>query len=301
VTISLNLKPVLLKKTVLFIINPISGGKSKLHVPELIAQNLDLVQFEYTYRFTEGVGHARELAKEAVQKGIDIVIAVGGDGTINEIASVLSGTDKILGIIPMGSGNGLGTSLAIPFDVAKAIGVLNRMQVMTIDSATLNGHPFFNVSGIGFDAEISARFARDKSRGLWGYVRNTIAEIIHYRPKWYKLTIDGIVYHRQAFMISLANSTQYGNNAHIAPEASLTDGLLDFCVIKPFELYLFPILAYRLFSKTAHRSKFIEIFKAREIKVERDEPGPVHLDGEPVQMGTELLISLKPATLKVIH
>lgn len=290
-----------MKKKILFIINPISGGKSKQHLPAIIEQALDHQQFDFHFCFTKYVGHARELAAQAIDGDTDVVVAVGGDGTINEIASVLAGTSKVMGILPMGSGNGLGTSLNLPFDPAKAVAVINRFKTLTMDSATLNGHPFFNVSGIGFDAQISARFARDKTRGLWGYVRNTFAEIMSYKPEWYTLTIDGKVLKRRAFMISLANSSQYGNNAHIAPEASLTDGLLDFCVIKPFPLYIFPVLAYRLFSKTAHRSHYIEIFKAREIRVERDTPGAVHLDGEPQELGTCLDILLKPATLHVIY
>ncbi|MFM6975832.1 MAG: diacylglycerol/lipid kinase family protein [Sphingobacteriaceae bacterium] len=290
-----------MKKKILFIINPISGGKPKDELPNLIERHLDESKFEYSIAFTERVGHARELALDAVKTNIKIVVAVGGDGTINEIASVLADSSSFLGIIPMGSGNGLATSLGIPFKVDRAIEVLNNLQYSVIDSATLNGHPIFNVSGIGFDAQISARFARDKTRGLWGYVRNTFAEIMHYQPEWYTITIDGEVYGRRAFMISLANSTQYGNNAHISPEASLTDGLLDICVVKPFPLYMFPALAYRLFSKTAHLSKYIEIFKAKEATIERDKAGPVHLDGEPVELGTLLHVVMKPASLNVIY
>lgn len=290
-----------LRKKILFIINPISGGKSKKHLPDIIRQEINADVFDCSCVFTEYVGHARELAQAAINNDTDVVVAVGGDGTINEIASTLVDSPKIMGIIPMGSGNGLATSLGIPFHPAKAVQVINRFRQMTIDSATLNGHPFFNVSGIGFDAEISTRFARDKTRGLWGYVKNTFAEIINYQPDWYTIKLNGEVIKRRAFMISLANSSQYGNNAHIAPEASLTDGLLDFCVIKPFPLYMFPVLAYRLFSKTAHRSKYIEIFKAREISVERDAPGAVHLDGEPQEMGNCLDIVLKPATLNIIY
>lgn len=290
-----------MRKKILFIINPISGGKPKKHLPDIIRQEISADVFDCFCVFTEYVGHARELAQAAIENDTDVVVAVGGDGTINEIASVLAGTSKLMGVIPMGSGNGLATSLAIPFNPAKAVQVINRFRQMTIDSATLNGRPFFNVSGVGFDAQISARFARDKTRGLWGYIKNTFAEISTYNSEWYTITLDGRVIKRRAFMISLANSSQYGNNAHIAPEASLTDGLLDFCVIKPFPLYMFPVLAYRLFSKTAHRSTYIEIFKAREMRIERDTPGAVHLDGEPLELGACLDIVLNPATLHIIY
>lgn len=289
-----------LKKRILFIINPISGGKAKAHVPQVIAQELDSSQFSHECVFTEYVGHARELAKQAVADGLDVVVSVGGDGTNNEIASALVGSPVVMGLIPMGSGNGLGTALQIPFKPAEAVKLINRFRHILMDSATINGHPIFNVSGMGFDARISARFAKDKGRGLWGYVRNTFAEIAQYQPEWYQISFEGQVHRRKAFMINLANSSQFGNNAHISPEASITDGLLDICVVKPFPLYKFPVLAWRLFSRSAHRSKYIEIFKVKEVHIERDMPGPVHLDGEPVELGTELHIEMKPASLHII-
>ncbi len=289
-----------LKKKIAFIINPISGGKSKGQLPELIEQHLDHAQFSYQLCYTASVGHAKILVRDLLPD-TDLFVAVGGDGTVNEIASVLVGSDKYLGIIPMGSGNGLATFLGIPFQVKEALELINQLNFTRIDSATLNGHPIFNVSGIGFDAQISTRFARDKTRGLWGYVKNTFAEVLTYRPQWYILKLDGKTIHRKAFMISLANSSQYGNNAHISPNASLTDGLLDICVVKPFPLYMFPALAYRMFSKTADRSAYLEIFKIKEAFIQRDVPGPVHLDGEPIELEAELHIMVKPASLNVIN
>lgn len=289
-----------MKKKIAFIINPISGGKSKVQLPELIEQHLDRAQFSYQLCHTEFVGHAKKLVRDLLPD-TDLFVAVGGDGTVNEIASVLVGSDKYLGIIPMGSGNGLATFLGIPFQVKEALELINQFNFTRIDSARLNGHPIFNVSGIGFDAQISTRFARDKTRGLWGYIRNTFAEVLKYRPQWYILKLDGKTIQRKAFMISLANSSQYGNNAHISPNASLTDGLLDICVVKPFPLYMFPVLAYRMFSKTADRSAYLEIFKIKEALIQRDVPGPVHLDGEPIELEAELHIVVNPASLNVIN
>lgn len=272
-----------------------------MQVPEYIEQVLDSTKFAYDYRFTERVGHARELALEAIRNGIDMVVAVGGDGTINEVASALVGTSVSMGIVPMGSGNGLATSLGISRNPKKAIEQLNSAVSHVVDSGSINGHPIFNVSGMGFDAEISARFAEDTGRGLWGYVRITLATIFNYVPETYTLRMNGEVFSRQAFMISLANSTQFGNNAHISPEASITDGLLDICVVKPFPLYKFPVLAYRLFSKTAHRSKFIEIYRCTEAHISRSKNGPVHLDGEPIVLGKDLHIQLHPASLHLLY
>ncbi|MFM6953939.1 MAG: diacylglycerol/lipid kinase family protein [Sphingobacteriaceae bacterium] len=290
-----------MKKKLLFLINPISGGKSKGRLPEYIHRELDASRFDYRYRFTEYVGHARELAKEAIEQQVDMVVAVGGDGTINEVASALVGSPVHMGIVPMGSGNGLATALGISRNPAKAIRQLSTASVHLVDSASINGHPIFNVSGMGFDAEISALFAKETGRGLWGYVKNTLSAILHYQPQNYTLELNGEKFSRTAFMISLANSTQFGNNAHISPEASITDGLLDICVVKPFPLYKFPLLAYRLFSRTAHKSSFIEIYKTKETTITRSQEGPVHLDGEPIVLGTTLHIVLHPASLYLLY
>jgi YegS/Rv2252/BmrU family lipid kinase len=247
------------------------------------------------------VGHARELAKESIQHGVHMVVAVGGDGTINEVASSLVGSPVHMGIVPMGSGNGLATALGISLHPAKAIQQLNTSSAHLVDSASINGHPIFNVSGMGFDAEISALFGKETDRGLWGYIKNTLSAIVHYQPQEYTLELNGENFTRTAFMISLANSTHFGNNAHISPEASITDGLLDICVVKPFPLYKFPLLAYRLFSRTAHKSSFIEIYKSTETTITRSQEGPVHADGEPILLGTKLHIVLHPASLYLMY
>ena len=290
-----------MKKKILFVINPISGGKSKTNFPLLADQFLDSTKFQPNYIFTEYTGHATEIAKNAIDAGLDIVVAVGGDGTINEIASSLEGTKTIMGIIPCGSGNGLARSLKIPLDNKKAVLTLNKLKIETIDSGTINGKKFFNVAGVGFDAHISSRFAESITRGLMGYVRTTFQELSTYQPQLYSLEIDGVPYRREAFMISIANSSQYGNNAHISPFASLKDGWLDVCIIKPFPLYSFPLMGIQMFSKLTHRSKFIEIIQGKEIMISRNLAAPVHLDGEPENMGAELSVSIKPLSLTVLN
>lgn len=288
-----------LKRKALFVINPISGGKKKDNVPAMIAQYLDAALFESTIMFTTGVAHAREAAASAIGK-YDIVVAVGGDGTVNETASGLVGSDVALGIIPCGSGNGLSRFLGIPMDIRQAIQLLNTGKAEAIDSAEANGVPFFNIAGMGFDAHIGEVFAGGKKRGFFSYIKSSLTEIINYMPKTYYLTIDGVSYIRKAFILSFANSSQYGNNAHIAPKASVQDGLLDVSIVKPFPLYLFPAMVWHMFAKTADKSGFVEIIKAKDIMVKRDEAGPLHLDGEPAKIGADIHIKIKPATLKVI-
>lgn len=290
-----------MKNTILFIINPISGGKSKRNFPTLIDKYLDHTKFNSTFVFTERVSHASELAVAAVNAGIEIVVAVGGDGTINEVASSLVDTACKMGIIPCGSGNGLARSLGIPLNKKEALVKLNSFKIVQIDSGSINGKKFFNMAGVGFDAHISKMFAKSITRGITGYVKTTLQELSTYQAQHYDIYIDGMLYQREAFMISIANSSQFGNNAHISPFACLKDGLLDICIIKPFPLYSFPLMGIQMFSKTAHRSKFVEIIKGKEIKIGRKFAAPVHLDGEPEIMDAELKIIIKPLSLTVLN
>jgi len=290
----------LLKANILFIINPISGGKKKQKIPGLIDAYLDKTKFNPNFSFTEYVGHAAELAEEAANKNFDVIVAVGGDGTINEIAPKVMQLNKTLGIIPFGSGNGLARFLKIPMDSKKAIQLINTFNTQIIDAAKLNSKYFFNMAGMGFDAHISSVFAGNKRRGLKGYIEMGLKEMIAYKPQTYEIEIDGISYSRDAFVVSIANSSQYGNNVYISPKSSLTDGLLDVCIVKPFPLYKLPILAYQMVRATADKSEMIEIIRGKHIKISRVKEDSIHLDGEPFFMGKDLEIEVIPAALKII-
>lgn len=289
-----------MKKNITFLINPISGGKTKLNFPDLATKHIDSGKFDPSFVFTNGPGHAHRIAGELVNGDTDILVAVGGDGTINEIASAIDGSGKTMGIIPYGSGNGLARSLGIPLNEIRAVQTLNNLNVNRIDTGTFNGRSFFNMAGIGFDAHISAIFATSVKRGLGGYVKTTVTEISNYKCQNYHLEIDGKAINRDAFMISIANSSQFGNNAHISPFASLKDGLLDVVITKPFPLYQFPVLGYRMFNRSTHRSKYVEILKGKEIRIVRQGDGAIHLDGEPSEMGSVLQITIKPLSLSIL-
>ena len=288
------------KSNILFIINPISGGKDKLKIPALIDANLDRSRFNPNYSFTEYIGHAAEIAEEAANKNFDVIVAVGGDGTINEIAAKVMQQNKILGILPFGSGNGLARFLKIPMNTAKAIQVINALNVVRIDTGTFNDKCFFNMAGMGFDAHISSVFVGNKKRGLSGYLKLGFKEMVNYQPETYRLVIDGEVYTRKAFVVSVANSSQYGNNAHVSPQASVTDGLLDVCVIKSFPLYKLPILAYHMLSAKTDQSDMVEIIKGKNIQITRVEDAPIHIDGEPFFMGREITVAVSPLSLNII-
>ncbi|MDT3402871.1 diacylglycerol/lipid kinase family protein [Mucilaginibacter terrae] len=288
-----------MKRKVLFVINPIAGGKAKGHVPALIQQHIDKNTIDYTIVFTEEAGHAHWLAKDAVNT-YQSIIAVGGDGTINEVASAVVGTKAALGVLPFGSGNGLSRFLSIPMDTVGAIQNININKVETIDAGQLNGQWFFNMAGMGFDAHISQVFAEQTTRGFITYFKSAVKEIVNYKSETYNLLIDGEEYDREAFMLSIANSSQYGNNAHVSPQASVQDGLLDVCVIKPFPLYRFPEMGMRMFTKTADKSKYVEIIRGKNISIKRGKPGAVHVDGEPHNAGTNAEVHIVPRSLNVI-
>ena len=288
------------RSNILFIINPISGGKNKIKLPSLIGKLLDPLKFIPSYSFTEYAGHAGELAEEAANNNFDLIVAVGGDGTINEVASKAKEFNKVLGIIPFGSGNGLARFLNIPLKPAEAVQVINELNIVNIDTGSFNGKGFFNMAGIGFDAHISAVFAEDKSRGLTGYLKLGLKEVLSYKAQTYDLVIDGKDYTFKAFLISIANSSQYGNNAHISPTASVIDGFLDICIVKEFSMMKLPVLAYEMLTATTDRSKFVEIIKGRDVTIRRSEEGAIHIDGEPLFMGRDIKVSIVPLSLSVI-
>lgn len=288
------------KSNILFIINPISGGKKKTDLPTLIDQYLDKEKFAPIYAFTEYVGHAAELTEEADKKNYDIIVAVGGDGTINEVASKLVHSDKVLAIVPFGSGNGLARFLNIPLKAKKAIELINTGTTQTIDTAELNGKKFFNMAGMGFDAHLSSVFAGNKKRGLKSYVELGFKEITTYKAQPYHIEIDGRAYDKDAFAISIANSSQYGNNVYISPQSSLTDGYLDVCIIHPISLVKLPVLAFQMITAKTHQSSLVKIIRGKHINIIRRAPDAVHLDGEPLQLGEQLEIKIVPASLKIL-
>lgn len=289
-----------MKKKIVFIVNPISGGKRKFFIPSLIDKHLNHSKFNASIVFSERVGHAFLLAKEALAQNADVVTSVGGDGTINEVASAMALSGKIMGIVPCGSGNGLARTLKIPLTHNQAIERINKLETILIDSGVLNDKKFFNMAGLGFDAHISALFAKDKTRGLKGYLKSTFTQITQYKPENYRLEIDGKIIEQEAFMLSIANSSQYGNNVHISPMALVNDGFLDVCLVKRFPIFSFPNLGLRMLLKTIQHSNYVTIIKAKQVIITREKAGPVHLDGEPLFMPKEITVNINPLSLSLI-
>jgi YegS/Rv2252/BmrU family lipid kinase len=288
------------KKTVLFIVNPKSGTRSKKNIRQLIQENVPEAYFDYQVAFTKARAHATELAAQAAAAGVEYIMAVGGDGTMNEVARSLLHTESTLGIIPVGSGNGLARDLNIPLDPVNALRLLIEGRKSRIDSCTMNELPFFCTAGAGFDAHVGYLFSQQKTRGFQTYVQTTLWEYTMYQPEWYRLTLGDKVVKKKAFLVSFANASQYGNNAYIAPQASNHDGLVDVCLMRPFPAVQAMNLGIKLFNKTLHTSKYMETWKAAGAVLERSSPGPVHVDGEPHQLGEVLTIAVKPNSLQVL-
>ncbi len=289
-----------MKKKIAFIINPISGGINKQQFPSLIGRYLDRNQFDIEINFTRSAEHNLELAQEMVIKKKDIVVAVGGDGTINNIAKYLVNTGILFGIIPQGSGNGLARHLRIPLHNIKALQVINKLHRKNIDAGMANDTFFINVAGAGFDAHVSWMFANAPKRGFWSYSKITLTEFANYKPQQYELIVDGKSVSKDAFIICVANGSQYGNNAYIAPKANLDDGLFDISIMKPFKIHQMPIIGMELFLKKYNNSQYVDVLKGTNILIKRPEAGVFNIDGEPVLMEKDIQIKMLPEALKVI-
>ncbi len=287
------------KKKILFIINPISGVGRKKVIEKLVAECLDKQVYDYELSYTKAPGHATELSKEAAAKDFEVVVVVGGDGSVNESGKGLRGSNTALAILPTGSGNGLARHLKIPMKLDKAMEVINAGKVTDIDTASLNDHPFFGMAGVGLDAHIGWEFAKFGKRGFSSYIKVFLREFPKYKAQEYLLEIDGTQYTRKAVLISFANGSQYGNNATIAPQADLRDGLLDICVLKKFPAYSAAALAWRLFNNKMHKSKYLETLRGKNISVVQKH-NTAHIDGEPLEAGNAIKVLVNPLSLKVI-
>jgi YegS/Rv2252/BmrU family lipid kinase len=293
---------VAVKKKILFIINPISGvNQGKKHtIEEIIIRHLDHIVYDYSIAYTQLPGHATDLAKDAVGKNYFAVVAIGGDGSINEIAKALTGSKTVLAVIPSGSGNGFAHHLHIPFVFEKAIEVINKGRVISIDTVHLNDEIFISIAGVGFDALVAKKFAKKKRRGFLSYFSIVSREYARYKPKSYKLLIDGKPLKRRALFISFANSDQFGYNTRIAPNAEITDGLIDVCIVKKIPLLKIPILAHFLFQRKIDKSNYVECYKAKEIKVIRKKNRVINIDGEAVKLSKDISIKINHLSLNVI-
>lgn len=286
-------------RKVLFIINKYAGTGYQPQLEGRIITACGQNDVECTIEFTQHRGHATELAQQAASKGFHQVIAVGGDGTINEVAQGLLNGTVPMGIIPRGSGNGLARHLGIPVKTPLAINSLFQSTPLAMDTFTVNGKLSLNVSGIGFDGHIANLFGGQTKRGLAGYAKLTLKEFFSFTEFDMEIRIDGKVLNRKAFITAIANSSQYGNNARIAPAASVCDGLLHVNILKKVPPYRMDFI-YSFFTGTVEQSKFCEILEASKLTINTPKPIAFHIDGEPCGHHSQFNIALHPGTLPVL-
>ncbi|MBQ5625645.1 MAG: YegS/Rv2252/BmrU family lipid kinase [Paludibacteraceae bacterium] len=286
-------------KNIAFIVNPISGTKAKNRVGKLIRELLDLQQFAPTVVVTEYAGHATQLAQQFAMQEYYAVVAVGGDGTVNEVASGLIGSNTALGIIPNGSGNGFARHLDISTRMNRAIEMLNSSEVINVDYGMVNDKPFFSTCGVGFDAVVAEKFS-DSERGLKGYVQTIFKDLFQYKPESYHLKGQDIDMTTTAFLVNFANASQWGYDAYIAPKASIQDGWLDVAVVSEFPMVAAAGLALSLFTKNIDEKLHMNTLRTKELTLTRESEGVAHIDGTPITMPAELHVRIVEDGLKVL-
>lgn len=289
-----------IKRKIRIIVNPVSGSGRRKKALKMIDAHLDYEKFDVEIVKTERHRHAIELTKQGIAKGCDAVVIVGGDGSINQVGATLAGTNVALGIIPGGSGNGLARSLGISLNPKKAVENLNNFHFRTIDTGLANDKPFMNISGVGFDAAVSNAFHKQKLRGFFKYFMLGLTTLRSYKMQTYTMDADGRKFKRRAYIIACANSSQYGNDALVAPKAKVDDGLLNAVVVNDFPFIQFFILFWRLFRGTLDQSKYIKTFKFKEMTISQERHEIAHLDGDPYDLGKKVHVKIRPLSLKVI-
>lgn len=280
----------------LFVVNPRSGASRRA----LPAVQAFARQHGAEIATTERSRHASELAAAGLARGIERVVAVGGDGTMNEVAGVVAGTGATLGLVPCGSGDGLGRHLGIHGPPAHALALLAAGHTRLIDTGMAGGHPFFCAAGLGFEAEVAHRFNQLARRGFLRYLTTSARHFAAYQPEDYTLTHDGGTVRVRAFTLAVSNSDQYGNGAIIAPGARIDDGLIDLTLVPPIRpLNALPLLA-RLFSGSVHRVRGVLVRRSARFVIERAGPGLLHTDGEIHEAGRTIEFTVRPASLRIV-
>ncbi|MEP7264040.1 MAG: YegS/Rv2252/BmrU family lipid kinase [Bacteroidota bacterium] len=289
-----------MKSELLFIVNPIAGHRKGPLIKNLIDSSGLKEKFNVEFELTTHRGHATTLASEAVKQNKYCVVAVGGDGTVNEVGRALNGTDTSLAVIPAGSGNGLARHLKFPADPAKALQKILNGTVSKIDVLDINNRLSLNVSGFGFDGYVAWLFDKSGKRGLSGYTRIALKEYFRYKPVSFNITIDDKHIDRTAHMVVIANASQFGNAAIIAPLADLHDGLMDVIIVNRPPLHQMPGLFYRLFTGKLKTDNYTTMYQCRSLEVEASHPVHLHIDGEPSDPISKVKAVIQPSSLNVI-
>lgn len=286
-------------KRLAFVLNPVSGSGRSMevmkHLPVLEKANKIIQVFDW-----KNPDEILDLNQRILEWKPDAVIAVGGDGTVNLLAGFFIHQEIPVGIVPSGSGNGLARHLGIPMDMEKAVKKLVSPRLMKIDVGKINEHYFFCTAGLGYDAFVAHRFASLKKRGLYGYAKESLLSLNHFKPKKFSVHFNGKNHDFNALILTFANASQYGNNAFIAPLANISDGLLELTVIEKINWIKIPSLAMKLFNKKIHLDSSVQSFSAALFQISCEEPGMIHFDGETAPCNKDVSISILPSSLTVL-
>lgn len=288
-----------IKKKIWFIINPISGIQNKDELPTIIANEIDNLSFEYEIKYTSFKGHGFEIGQEAVKNNIDIVCAVGGDGSVHDVGTALIGTEVKLAILPIGSGNGLARHLKIPLDTVKALRCINKGCSIQMDTVKVNNSPVLGFGGFGLDALVAKRFDEDKKRGFWVYVKHVLREFFKFNPINFTINTNGEVKNIPAVMCTVANTSEFGNGFIISPNSDPTDGKLELIILKPFSFWMIPIVVNNYFKGKTQRKSLSEVISFQKATIEMNN-SLGHYDGEPIEVPHKVNIEVVPKSLHIL-
>ncbi|MCS7035258.1 MAG: diacylglycerol kinase family lipid kinase [Saprospiraceae bacterium] len=294
------LEELLPPKRILFLVNPKAGARAQRRIAEALDANLDHRQFIYTVWQTERPGHATELAHQAREEGYDIVVPVGGDGSAHEVAAALLHTDTVMGILPAGSGNGLATHLGYGRRLERAIRLLNTAEVHTIDCGMVNGRPFVNISGVGYDGAVAERMKNSPRRGFWPYLYHSVFGGLAYRPVRCTVEAEGRCWEDVFFVVSVANGPMYGYYFQIAPDARLDDGIFSVVMFKNVPRWRYFLAIPSSLNGQLYKERFVLHFQAKQVKVSCEQPTFAHADGESLGKGDCFQFEMAPKALKML-
>ncbi len=294
------LEELLPPKRMLFLVNPKAGARAQRRIAEALDTHLDHRQFVYTVWQTERPGHATELAHKAREEGYDIIVSVGGDGSAQEVAAALLHTDTVMGVLPAGSGNGLAMHLGYGRHLERAIRLLNTAEVKTIDCGLVNGRPFVNISGIGYDGVVAERMKNSPRRGFWPYLFHSVFGGLAYRPVRCTVEAEGRRWEDVFFVVSVANGPMYGYHFQIAPDARLDDGLFSVVMFQNVPRWRYFLAIPSSLNGRLYEERFVLHFQAKEVKVTCEPPTFAHADGESLGQGEHFQFEIAPQALKIL-
>lgn len=284
----------------LFVINPIAGDIDKDELQEEIISTCEEHGVSYDIYRTTGENDKEVVKAMLAEKQYDGVFTAGGDGTVSIVASLLIGTTTPLGIIPLGSGNGLSKDLDIPQDTEESLELIHRNIIRNIDTITLNGHPSIHLSDLGFNALVVKGFCEGGTRGPGAYARIALQEYLGYESKSYRIVTDTDTFEGKAFMVTIANANAFGSNASINPNGILNDGRFEICLIEPFPKAAGIGILYKLYTDSIDTSVYTRRLTCKTATIYNLEHEVMHIDGEPVDLGEKIVVEMHPKSLKVI-